>query len=283
MKLKKIFLIILILMMLSSLTSCYYPEFYSYNNSDYKTDNSVSQSTESYNSEDTIFFRNPCRDPQDSNMDWTTSYNEFGNFLPEKNGYHGGEDWNLTGGGKKQYQDADEPVYAIGKGKIIAVSHVGKDKDLGYIVVIEHTGSFKISAWSAEDEQGNIASYPAESDIEKIYSVYLHLDEIQSMENEEKKICDTNVDENTIIGYIWDPREAGEKAGFKYPHLHFEIRKYIDNSSNDWSLVGKETNWIDGYYIDLQEMLDAGLRDPSEFIDENRTFSEMIKKIQGNN
>lgn len=296
MKFKIVFLIAFILITLS-LISCFYPGDYYLHNDNYSPDDNYSLSTDNSNLEATIFLRYtvrdyPIRKTKDSNIYWDCSVNEFGDFSPNKNGYHSGEDWNLVGGEKGPNEDLGKPVFAIGKGKIIATNKVGKNGSLGYIVVIEHIGSFKIPAWEMKDNQGNIASYSAEKDVNKFYSVYLHLDNVQIKENEEKTACETLVDENTILGYIMDPGEG--------PHLHFEIRKTIDKHSSDWSLAGNSDNWqytletdpknpnknikiYNGYYINLQEMINAELRDPSEFIDANSSIIDMIKKIQGNN
>ena len=292
MKFKILLLIAFILIISSYLTSCYYPGSYDFDDSNYETTDSISQSTGNDNLDNALFLRYPVRDYPIGKNDtadydnksctiyWECSDkddNYFGNYLGEYggktyNGYHGGEDWNLKGEGVSPNEDLGKPVYAIGKGKIIAINKVGTGGVFGNIVVIEHIGSFKIPAWEKKDIQGNIASYSAENDVNKFYSVYLHLENIPNFENEEKNACLALVDEDTILGYIMDPGGG--------PHLHFEIRKNNDNHSNDWSLAGAKTN-KNGYYINLQEMIDAGLRDPSEFIDANSNPMELIKKIQG--
>ena len=281
MKFKIIVFIVFIVIISPSLISCYYPEFYSFDDSNHETNDNSSQLTDNYNPEDAVFLRYPVRDytirkTKDNDICWDTAL-EFGIFSTDKNGYHSGEDWNLIGGKKGINEDLGKPVYAIGKGKIMAINKVGTNGSLGYIVVIEHSGSFKIRAWEKKDNQGQIiASYRSENDITKFYSVYLHLENIQIKENEEKNACESLVDEDTVLGYIMDPGGG--------PHLHFEIRKNINKHSNDWSLAGvaEDNNWINGYYVNLQIMIDAGLRNPSEFIDSNSNIIDMIKKLQEN-
>lgn len=80
------------------------------------------------------------------------------------NGYHGGEDWDLSGSSN------GKPVYAIGPGRIAKMSDFGK---LGYLVAIEHTGSFMIPGKSGTSN-GKSYTYPTEN-VTRIYSVYVHI------------------------------------------------------------------------------------------------------------
>jgi murein DD-endopeptidase MepM/ murein hydrolase activator NlpD len=93
-----------------------------------------------------------------------------------------------------------------------------------------------------------------------------------------------------------DPRTTLKKGDDVYPddyiatiaqtslaaHLHFEIRlPNARHSPNTWALVGNPDNWCfnidpktgevvyNGYYKDPQAMFDAGLRHPTDFIEEN--------------
>jgi len=238
-----------------------------------------------------IYFNYPVRDypignSNNSTIYWDSSENDFGNYLGEYNrliydGFHPGEDWNLKGG-KDGEIDNGLPVYSIGIGKVIKISDLGS---LGYLVVIEHDGNFVIPAKEISSN-GQKASYEKEV-VDKIYSVYIHLKDIEVNENDK-------VTENTIIGYIMNP--GGNS------HLHFEIRKNNDNHSSNWSLLGNnnkneaiDKNWqfnlvpdkndpskrvkdYNGYYINLQEMIDAGLRDPSDFIEANEAGNKVAKE-----
>jgi hypothetical protein len=206
-------------------------------------------------------FSYPVRDypigkSKDSNLYWDCSDNDFGNYLGTYNGYHSGEDWNLKGA-KDGEVDNGKPVYSIGEGKVVVVSDL---KSLGYLVIIEHEGNFTVPAKEI-NSNNNKASYKKET-VNKIYSVYLHLKDIKV-----KK--DDKVNENTVLGYIMNPGGGS--------HLHFEIRKNNDGHDSSWSLVGDSTNWqkfpddgYNGYYKDLQKMIDSGLRDPTDFIEANK-------------
>jgi murein DD-endopeptidase MepM/ murein hydrolase activator NlpD len=206
----------------------------------------------------------PIGMPGDGKLYWDAKENDFGNYLGtynglSYNGFHPGEDWNLKGG-KDGSIDLDLPVYSIGKGKVEKISNLDS---LGYLVVIEHSGSFNIPS--------NEKLYYREEKVSNIYSVYLHLKNIQV--NEEDTVY-----ENTILGYIMDPGGG--------PHLHFEIRKNNDNHSSDWSLIGDSKYWqkftngsYNGYYIDLSKMIDAGLRDPSDIIEANYKIFDFKSEV----
>ncbi len=103
-------------------------------------------------------------------------------------GIHTGEDWNGNGGGNS---DLGQPVYAIGKGKVLAASNFGIP--WGNIVVLEHRFI-----------ENNI--------IKKVFSLYAHLESILPV------VGDT-ITRRQQIGTIG----TGDGA---YPaHLHLEIRK----------------------------------------------------------
>ena len=197
----------------------------------------------------------------------------LGNYYSDYQGYHSAEDWcvyNSSGGNASN----NHAVYAIGVGQVAKVSDTG----LGTLVVITHGKtpenkrlSFTIpgKSISTELEQG---SYPEETDVKMVYSVYYHLKNVTV-----KK--DDWVDENTIIGYLTKPSGMG-------PHLHFEIRnpypdgKTLVQHSGNWTMVLPADNWKNykdvtptgnpnGYYIHLQKMLNSGFRDPSDFLSTN--------------
>jgi murein DD-endopeptidase MepM/ murein hydrolase activator NlpD len=198
-------------------------------------------------------FSPPLRDGQ-----WTVTQS-FASYLSTYggstyNGYHSGEDWGLSGGGSR-----GKPVYAIGTGRIVKIISLEKS-GLGHLVAIEHTGSFTIPGRS-ETINGQSYTYSTEH-VTKIYSVYLHITPLPGIAPEQ---C---VENGEQIGTI---------ANIAHPHLHFEIRHPNQKPSKDWSLVGNPSNWQkypdtqtnNGYYINLQSMVDGGVRHPSEFIAAN--------------
>lgn len=198
---------------------------------------------------------NVIRFPVDDYSDAKVSQ-EFGAYLglygdPPKdyNGYHGGEDIAFKVG---------TSVYPIAKGKVAYLSNL---EELGYLVAIEHEGSFIIPAKS-ETVTGKTYQYPREI-VSRIYSVYVHIKPKFSLRK-------------------GDPVEPSEPLGTitkttLRAHLHFEIRHPDQKPSNSWVFVGYEENWSKfpgtnintGYYKDPQKMVNAGLRDPSDFIKAN--------------
>lgn len=218
------------------------------------------------------YFNYPVRDypigkTESTRLYWDCSDNDFGHYLGKYDelkydGYHPGEDWNLKGG-KDGEIDKGLPVYSIGEGKVIKISDLGS---LGNLVIVEHDGNFSIPSKEI-NSNGQKANYDKEA-VDRIYSVYLHITNLKVKENEA-------VDENTILGYIMNPGGGS--------HLHFEIRKNNDNHDSSWSLIGDSTNWqrfpgdgYNGYYKELQKMIDSGLRDPSDFIEANMISNKVI-------
>ena len=219
-----------------------------------------------------IYFSYPVRDypigkSESNQLYWDYSDNNFGDYLGKYSGlvydgYHPGEDWNLKGG-KDGEIDNELPVYSIGEGKVIKISNLGS---LGYLVIIEHDGNFSIPSKTI-NSNGQKATYGKET-VDKIYSVYLHITNIKVNGNDK-------VDENTVLGYIMNPSGGS--------HLHFEIRKNNHNHDSSWSLIGDKSNFqkfpndgFNGYYKNLQEMIDSGLRNPSDFIEANKKGAEVV-------
>jgi murein DD-endopeptidase MepM/ murein hydrolase activator NlpD len=217
---------------------------------------------------DALGFSPPLRDGK-----WVVTQS-FASYLSTYggqtyNGYHSGEDWDLSGG-----NSVGKPVYAIGAGKVVKVVSLEK-YGLGHLIAIEHTGSFTIPGKS-ETVNGQSYAYNTER-VTKIYSVYLHITPQSGMTQGQ---C---VDNKDPIGTI---------ANIAHPHLHFEIRHPNQIPSGDWSLVGNSSNWqkypgtnaYNGYYINLQSMVDAGVRHPSEFIaangEHNRTADQVENGIR---
>lgn len=181
----------------------------------------------------------------------------FGNYLTEYNGqtyngYHGGEDWSFKG---------NTPlvnIYSISAGKVVKISNLGP---LGYLIAIEHAGLFTISG-KTETVHGETYQYPSEM-VTKIYSVYVHVTPVPGLE---------------LNKYVRAGERIATLADINPRHLHFEIRHPNQTPSGNWTLVGRQDNWqvfpgtteYNGYYKHIQPMVDAGLRDPSEFLDANR-------------
>lgn len=225
----------------------------------------------------TILFEYPVRSypigkQTDDGLYWDCSENGFGNYLAQYDGFHSGEDWNLKGG-KDGNVDLGKKVYAIGEGKVVKISKLSGN--LGMLVAIKHEGSFIIPAKKIVSNNGETAEYHADK-VDTVYSVYMHLNMDEFKVEEDQEVGENG--ENTILGQIMNPGGG--------PHLHFEIRLYPNPEGSNWSLVyTKEDdikNWqkfpngnYNGYYIGLQKMVDAGLRDPSDFIEANSNLSEI--------
>jgi len=234
--LKNIFLIFWLLILSFILISC--------------GDNSSLQNQNEIQQVQNIYFNYPIRDypigrSESSQLYWDCSENDFCSNYNGK--FHSGEDWNLKGGSTGEI-DEGKQVYSIGEGKVIYAEKEkdGSGNDIGFRVVIEHTGNCAIPA--KENIGGSSISY-GEEVVDKIYSVYLHLKDAQVNVGDKVNI-------NTVIGFI-------TKAGTG-PHLHFEIKK-----------EGKII--YDSYFGNIQQIIDLGFRDPSEFIEANMLESKVIK------
>ena len=177
----------------------------------------------------------------------------FGNYL----GYYGGKYYNGFHSGEDIAVVAGTPVYAITSGRVAKISDLGA---LGHLVVLEHNkGPFKIPGRN-EEIHGQSYHYPLE-EVDTIYSVYVHVDPNNLSENDW-------VETGEKIADIADISAAGLGA-----HLHFGIRNPDQEPSSNWIMVGNSSNWsqfadgsYNGYYKNLQEMVDAGLRHPSDFL-----------------
>lgn len=196
-----------------------------------------------------------------SGLIWNIPFNYFGHYYGTMGGYHPGEDWNAVGGNSNA--DLGKPVRSIANGKVVQVGSIGT---LGNIVVIKHDapngGKFHIPSRSGSDN-GQSYSYSSE-DVSSIYSVYIHINNIQVSINDDVSI-------HQHLGDIMDPGGG--------PHLHFEIRHPNSTHSTNWTMVGSASNWVggssnaNGYYLNLQSMVNAGLRNPRDFIAANKSGS----------
>ena len=168
--------------------------------------------------------------------------------------FHPGEDWVYPA------DLAAMPVVAIGNGRVVAVGTIGTG-DRGGIVVVEHSGPFMMPASTPEASW----SYPAQA-VDTIVSVYQGVDPAPSL------AVGGCVDPLTPLGVM--TAQCGADVPLPCSDLptklHFEIRlpSTLDDTvhSADWSTIGPATASNDGYFLDPQEMVDLGLREPSAFL-----------------
>ncbi len=101
----------------------------------------------------------------------------------------------------------EEPVYAIGKGKVVDI-HLAFPH---LTVVVEHRLPDGSSVWSS----------------------YKHVEALKV------KVGDA-VDQETVIGRLFN-RDEHKRSGFPEPHMHFEIRRSIaDGGAASWTTMTKE-------------------------------------------
>ncbi len=136
----------------------------------------------------------------DSGLYWDCSENYFGKYSSGRQGFHSGEDWELRGG-KDGEVDLGLPVYSIGKGKVVKVSDLDY---LGYLVAIVHDGNFIIPANKVSSN--NKEAFYKEENVNKVYSVYMHISEVPSKYYNASENNPIDVDENEPIGFILDNR-----------------------------------------------------------------------------
>jgi len=186
--------------------------------------------------------------------DYTNNISQgFGDYL----GYYGGKYYDGFHSGEDISVVAGTPVYAITSGRVAKISDLGA---LGHLIVLEHNkGPFKIPGRN-EEIDGQSYHYPSE-EVDMVYSVYTHVDPGDLLENDW-------VETGEKIADIADISAAGLGA-----HLHFGIRHPDQEPSSNWTMVGDLYNWsqfadgtYNGYYKNLQGMVDAGLRHPSDFL-----------------
>jgi len=189
----------------------------------------------------------------------------FGNYNPGQGGYHPGSDIHSQSG-----DTLGKPVYAAGNGIVKKVSLMGSGR--GYMIAIQHSGQFTIQQKFLSDG-GQKASYNGET-VSSIYTVYLHLSGDSTGKTiKPPPVSDLNGGDCvqkgvTLLGYVIN---SGLGA-----HLHFEVRLSTMKPSNSWQLVAPASNWAviknvgnPGYYLNLQQMLDSGMRDAVDFVNFN--------------
>lgn len=204
-------------------------------------------------------------DPTD-NLYWDVPFNYFGNWYEAMGGYHSGEDWNLVGG--DPIADLNKPVYTIAEGKVAKISNLGS---LGYLIALEHNTTLGYK-WVIPRKQESMheQTYRYETEyVTKFYSIYIHVIVREGIAE------GVEIQKGERIGYIMNPGRG--------PHLHFEIRHPDAKHSNNWSMVGDPSNWAKknrkytGYYLDIQKMVDGGVRGPRDFIQANQAPRFAVK------
>ena len=185
----------------------------------------------------------------------------------EDRGVHSGEDWRPPGG------NADTPVYPIGPGRLVFLST--GNSTVGGIIIIEHGGSLTIPAHSGGATTANTYSYDESSG--GFYSVYLHVVPTASLlaqvgdgydaSNDSGVHCVTNTQQLATLN------SSTNTPGFLFsPHLHLEIRTAgFSQWSASRTLVLPQSNWHVSSigYINAQQMVVSGFRDPSTVINAN--------------
>jgi len=228
--------------------------------------------------------------PFNGDGDWYLTQ-PFGSYYTEMNGHHTGEDWNLAGD-----DSGNCAVYSIAPGEVVDSGLISAS--LGYYMIIQHTGNFKIPASNnghlnslidlkleskiyaqylfsegtlLASELGNnfltqgtddkdAYSYP-ETTVSTIYSVYLHI-------NDPGDFIKTLGESKYITQEMLDNPIATLANGLSFPsHLHFEIR-VGEKDDILGSTISGTTNG-NGYSDSSQKMVDAGYREPSSIIQAN--------------
>jgi autotransporter-associated beta strand protein len=191
------------------------------------------------------------------------NYQDVGAFYDTGGGIHSGEDWNLPG-----VDDVGEPVYPIGDGQIVFIGPTGSSPySYGWTIVILHHDARTLSDF---------------------YSVYSHV--THDRNNDGGTIADLKSQFSFQVG-DWVTREQSQPiarvANISGSHLHFEIREkmrepgattgqflystangnYYYSNEQRQSLSQMSATEVKGAF-DL--MLAEGIKDPSDFIDQNR-------------
>lgn len=84
-----------------------------------------------------------------------------------------------------------------------------------------------------------------------LYTAYIHLKDIVVKNRQ-------NVDENTKIGTLYTKKEALAHGG-NFDHLHFEVKKRIDDySCASWLCMSRAE--LDGYFINPRDFLKTHLK-----------------------
>lgn len=228
---------------------------------------------------------------------WVKDQNEyrFGDKRDWGNGiygYHGGEDWNLKSG-----NDTGQPVYAVADG-IITKKNLISGGTLGSLLIIKHTPPSG-TKFNVQEVNGTYYHYQG-SQVNSVSSVYMHIIPLSTM-YESKPVF-----KGEQIGTICnlDSLTAGKMGS----HLHFEIRLpnarwgggsiiyisekqdvncynslYHTNTPADkyWTMTSANGCTITGDYTDMQKAVEAGLINPSKFIEANTKIDGAIDISSG--
>jgi murein DD-endopeptidase MepM/ murein hydrolase activator NlpD len=221
----------------------------------------------------------------------------FGAYYAEMGGFHPGVDWSLSGA-----TDLGKPVHAVANGVLVKKTHLGGNR--GYLIALEHTApgqeTFLIPDHRAQ--KGQEYAYSAEA-VEKVYSVYVHIEPAAGLEE------GSGVKRGDVVGHITDIRPLSPHLHFEIRNQRAQSSpnwsmvydapmsktntsagaaprraswlknvekvlgaintlQQVTNGTTNWAMVG---GTVTGYYLDLQKMVDAGLREPLTFIEANQS------------
>jgi murein DD-endopeptidase MepM/ murein hydrolase activator NlpD len=233
----------------------------------------------------------------DGKQKWSITQ-PFGTYYAEMGGFHPGVDWSLPGA-----KDLGKPVHAVANGIVVKKWHLGDNR--GYLVALEHAASAKATYFIPYHgvQKGQEYTYSAEA-VEKVYSVYVHIEPAAGLEE------GSGVKRGDVVGHITDIRPlsphlhfeirnqrapsspnwsmvydapmsktttgGGTSPGAKPSWLKnvekvlgaINTPQQVTNGTTNWAMVG---GTVTGYYLDLQKMVDAGLREPVTFIEANQS------------
>ena len=200
-------------------------------------------------------------------------------------------------------------MHAVANGVLVKKTHLGGNR--GYLIALEHTargkGTFLIPDHRAQ--KGQEYAYPAEA-VEKVYSVYVHIEPAAGLEEgsgikrgdvvghitdirplsphlhfeirHPRALSSPNwsmvydAPAARVGSTVYDAPRVGSAPGSK-PGWVKKVEKFLGPtgtssqssvSSMNWARVGET---VTGYYLNLQKMVDAGLREPATFIEANQS------------
>lgn len=144
------------------------------------------------------------------NPDLSPTETCFGNNVPLKEAYHAGEDWyrfdKVTG---ELLETGGVEVKAVADGKVVHRNPITRTYP-GDVLIIEHTLSSSINGH------------------DKIYSVYMHLDQVFPSEND---IVSRGEAIGTVLTQTWNGLNPDPNRPIHDSHLHWEMRYFLDGSN----------------------------------------------------
>jgi murein DD-endopeptidase MepM/ murein hydrolase activator NlpD len=163
----------------------------------------------------------PFSFPDRSNLGNITFISGYGSYRSTRVKGHKHSGIDIVPADKKKSLD----VYAVAKGVVCFVNQEAPVKT----IIIKH-----------KQKDGSL-----------IYSSYIHLKDIYTVRGK-------TVDESTKIGVLYTKSEA-LKYGGNFDHLHFEIKKRIDDySCASWLCMSREE--LDAYFINPTNFLKSQLK-----------------------